>query len=61
MTCLSCGGDGWLRRLVPHPGIPGCMVTATKVCPKCEGKGKIPDSGNLFATLEKEFTNVHQS
>ena len=30
MKCLSCGGDGWLRRLVPHPGIHGCMVTATR-------------------------------
>jgi DnaJ-class molecular chaperone len=57
MTCPVCDGTGWLRRSVPHPGIHGCMVTATKVCPKCEGKGKIPDSGNLFAqdsTKEKD-------
>jgi len=28
-------------------------VTVTKPCPKCKGKGKVPDSGNLFATVQE--------
>ena len=62
MTCLSCGGSGWLRRSVPHLAVPGSMVTVAKVCPTCHGKGKVPNSGNLFAqdsTKEKnpEFSS----
>ena len=54
MTCPCCNGDQFLRRLAPHPGVKGCMVPFVRVCPKCKGTGKVPDSGNLFATLEKE-------
>ena len=57
MICPSCNGDRFLRRLVPHPGVKGCMVTVTKVCPTCEGKGKVPDSGNLFAEIKQEENN----
>ena len=41
----------------PHPGIPGCMVTATSLCPKCKGKGTVSDSGNLFATVQEASEN----
>ena len=54
MTCPLCNGDTFLRRLVPHPGVKDCMVTVTRICPQCKGKGKVPDEGNLFAQLEKE-------
>jgi len=57
MICPCCNGDQFLRRLVPHPGIPGCMVTATSPCAVCKATGKVPDSGNLFAqdsTKEKD-------
>ena len=57
MKCEACSGDGFRRRLVPHPGVPGKQVTVTRVCPTCKGKGKIPDEGNLFAqdsTKEKD-------
>jgi hypothetical protein len=43
MICPVCGGDGWLRRLVPHPGVPGKMVTTTRICPNCLGKCKVPE------------------
>lgn len=41
MICLACNGDGWLRRLTPHPGVPGKMVTVTKPCRVCNCKGRI--------------------
>ena len=49
MTCLCCEGKGWLRRLVPHPYVPGSTVEVVRSCNVCHGKGTVPDSGNLFA------------
>lgn len=46
MTCLACRGDGWLRRQVQHPCLPGKLVQATRVCLYCDGKGRVvePDA-----------------
>jgi hypothetical protein len=41
MTCLCCDGDGWLRRLVPHPYAPGQTVTVTRPCTFCQGRGTV--------------------
>ena len=41
MICLACNGDQFRRKLVPHPGIPGKMVTVTSVCKFCQGKGHV--------------------
>ncbi len=41
MICIACNGDRWRHRLVPHPGIPGKMVTVTKVCSVCQGTGHV--------------------
>ena len=60
MTCIGCDGIGWRRRLVPHPGVPGYMVTETRVCPTCNGKGEVqiiyPPSGKDRAAGEREET-----
>jgi hypothetical protein len=32
MRCLICNGDRWLRRQVPHPSIPGRLVTVSRAC-----------------------------
>jgi hypothetical protein len=32
MRCLICNGNFWLRRQVPHPSIPGRLVTVSSVC-----------------------------
>ena len=59
-TCFSCEGTGWRRRKVPHPYCPGSLVTVTKVCPVCQGKGKVDvvsiPSGKDNATKESEET-----
>jgi len=39
LSCQRCEGIGWLRRLVP--GLAGGLVTVTRVCPTCQGHGKI--------------------
>ena len=41
MRCEACNGDGWRKRLVPHPGVPGKQVTVTSVCSVCNGKGTV--------------------
>lgn len=41
MRCEACSGDGFRRRLVPHPGVPGKQVTVTRVCQFCQGKGYV--------------------
>jgi len=43
MICMACQGEGWRRRLVPHPGVPGCMVWVTRLCMFCQGKGKVKE------------------
>ena len=58
--CLGCNGIGWLRRLIAHPCIPGCYVTATRICQYCQGKGKVPAQtaldGKSLAAGEREPT-----
>ena len=49
------------RCAVPFKGADHVLPHGIAACPKCKATGTVPDSGNLFATLEKEFTNVHQS
>jgi hypothetical protein len=53
MKCFACE-DGWLRRSVPHPCLPGKRVIVTRVCPTCEGKGKVEAIPNLFAAVKEE-------
>jgi DnaJ-class molecular chaperone len=64
MRCEACEGTGWLRRTVPHSGIPGHSVTVTKVCKTCDGKGHVnvfyTPSGKDKATGNEE-SNVCQS
>ena len=43
MRCEACQGDGWRKRLAPHPGVPGTMVTVTRLCTFCQGKGIVPE------------------
>jgi DnaJ-class molecular chaperone len=58
MTCPLCNGDTFLRRLQPHPGVKGCMVTVTKPCPKCKGKGKV-GSGSVWISTGNASISKH--
>lgn len=58
LTCPKCGGEGWLRRTVMLAAyIYGFArpTTVTRVCPRCEGKGKItihtPHHGEEYFAL----------
>ena len=41
MQCEACEGKGWRIRMIPHPGVPGCKVPATRICTFCQGKGTV--------------------
>jgi DnaJ-class molecular chaperone len=53
MRCVKCNGEGWLKRQKDVGRIYGKphSVTVTRVCDKCNGKGRIAEMP-LFAARE---------
>jgi hypothetical protein len=39
---MTCNGDKWLRREVPHKYMREVTVTTARICPQCKGTGVMP-------------------
>jgi DnaJ-class molecular chaperone len=53
MRCEACQGEGWRRRLIPHPYAPGHEVSVSRPCTFCQGKGTVQE---VLAPSGKDFS-----